>query len=63
VYAAVGSGLHAALATGEHADPSQAARAILSSPAVYGPILALIALALIPVVVKALRRRRAEPSA
>jgi uncharacterized membrane protein YdjX (TVP38/TMEM64 family) len=57
VYAAVGAGLHAALATGLEADPGSAAREIFSSPAVYGPILGLIALAFIPILVKALRRR------
>ncbi len=57
VYAAVGAGLHAALATGAHADPSEAARAIFLQPAVYGPIIALIALAFVPIVVRALRRR------
>lgn len=58
VYAAVGAGLHAALAAGEHADPADAARAIFSSPAVYGPIIALVALALVPLAVKAVRRKR-----
>lgn len=57
VYAAVGAGLHVALATGTHAEPGEAARAIFSQPAVYGPIIALVALALIPIVVRALRRR------
>jgi uncharacterized membrane protein YdjX (TVP38/TMEM64 family) len=56
VYAAVGAGLKAALATGATTAPSEAARAIFSSPAVYVPILALIALSLIPLAVKALRR-------
>lgn len=56
VYASVGAGLKAALATGAASDPSEAARAILSSPAVFGPVLALVALALLPVAVKALRR-------
>ncbi len=57
VYAAVGAGLRTALATGAAADPGDAARAIFSQPAVYGPVLALIALALIPIAVRALRRR------
>lgn len=56
VYASVGAGLKEALRTGAASDPGEAARAILSSPAVYGPILALISLALLPVVVKALNR-------
>ncbi len=60
VYASVGSGLRAALETGAASDPNDAARAILLSPAVFGPILALIALALLPVIVKALRPPRAE---
>jgi uncharacterized membrane protein YdjX (TVP38/TMEM64 family) len=58
VYASVGAGLRAALETGAAADPSEAARAILFSPAVFGPILALIALALLPVLIKALRGAR-----
>jgi uncharacterized membrane protein YdjX (TVP38/TMEM64 family) len=62
VYAAVGAGLHVALMTGTRAEPSEAARAIFSQPGVYGPIVALVALALIPVVARVLRRRR-EPSA
>jgi uncharacterized membrane protein YdjX (TVP38/TMEM64 family) len=57
VYAAVGAGLKTALATGAAADPGEAARSILSQPAVYGPMLALAALALLPIVVRALRRR------
>jgi uncharacterized membrane protein YdjX (TVP38/TMEM64 family) len=60
VYASVGAGLRAALETGAAANPSEAARAILLSPAVFGPILALIALALLPVLIKALRGKRAE---
>ncbi|MEQ1619072.1 MAG: VTT domain-containing protein [Terricaulis sp.] len=59
VYASVGAGLRAALKTGVVVDPSEAARAILFSPAVFGPILALIALALLPIALKALRRGRA----
>ena len=59
VYASVGAGLRAALRTGAASDPNDAVRAILSSPAVFGPILALIALALIPVLIKALRRPNA----
>lgn len=55
VYAAVGAGLRAALATGVSASPSEAARAIFLQPAVYGPIVALIALAFVPIVVRALR--------
>lgn len=63
VYASVGAGLRAALETGAAANPSEAARAILFSPAVFGPILALIALALLPVAIKLMRGRRAEPQA
>jgi uncharacterized membrane protein YdjX (TVP38/TMEM64 family) len=59
VYASVGAGLRAALQTGAVVDPSEAARAILFSPAVFGPVLALIALALLPIALKALRRGRA----
>lgn len=62
VYAAVGAGLRTAIAAGASADPGQTARAIFSQPAVYGPIVALIALAFIPILVRALRRRR-EPNA
>jgi uncharacterized membrane protein YdjX (TVP38/TMEM64 family) len=58
VYAAVGAGLHAALATGLESDPGEAARAIFMQPAVYGPIIALIALAFIPIIVRAVRRER-----
>jgi uncharacterized membrane protein YdjX (TVP38/TMEM64 family) len=61
VYAAVGAGLHAALAAGLDADPSEAAREIFAQPAIYGPIIGLIVLALIPIAVKALRRRPATP--
>jgi uncharacterized membrane protein YdjX (TVP38/TMEM64 family) len=61
VYASVGAGLRAALETGAAANPSEAARAILLSPAVFGPILALIALALLPIVIRALRGKRTEP--
>lgn len=56
VYAAVGAGLKSALATGATTEPGEAARAIFSSPAVYGPVLGLIALSLIPLAMKALRR-------
>jgi uncharacterized membrane protein YdjX (TVP38/TMEM64 family) len=59
VYASVGAGLRAALKTGATADPGEAARAILLSPAVFGPVLALIALALVPVILKSLRKSRA----
>jgi uncharacterized membrane protein YdjX (TVP38/TMEM64 family) len=60
VYASVGAGLRAALATGATANPNEAARAILLSPSVFGPIAALIALALLPVIIKALRSKRSE---
>jgi uncharacterized membrane protein YdjX (TVP38/TMEM64 family) len=63
VYASVGAGLRAALETGAAANPNEAARAILLSPAVFGPILALIALALLPVIIKALRGKRSETAA
>lgn len=61
VYASVGAGLRAALETGAAANPNEAARAILLSPSVFGSILALIALALLPIVLRALRSKRAEP--
>lgn len=57
VYAAVGAGLDAALAAGLDADPGRAARAIFLQPAVYGPIIALAALALVPFAVRAMRRK------
>lgn len=64
VYAAVGAGLRATLqAGGANADPFQVARALLTSPAILGPIIGLIVLALIPIVVKALRGKRAETQA
>ena len=59
VYAAVGAGLKSALATGATTEPGEAARAIFASPAVYGPIVGLIVLSLIPLALKALRRERA----
>lgn len=63
VYASVGAGLKSALATGAAANPSEAARDILTSPAVLAPIIGLIALALLPVIIKAIRGKRAEPAA
>ena len=63
VYASVGAGLKALLATGTTTDPDEAARALLTSPAILLPILGLIVLALIPVAVKALRGKRAENAA
>ncbi len=62
VYAAVGAALKSALAAGATNDPREAAGAIFSSPAVYGPIIGLVVLALIPVAVRALRGRRGEPT-
>jgi uncharacterized membrane protein YdjX (TVP38/TMEM64 family) len=62
VYAAVGAGLRAALETGATTDPKQAAAAIFSSPAVYGPVIGLIALALIPIAVRLLRKRAERPA-
>lgn len=63
VYAAVGAGLKAALETGATNDPREAAGAIFASPAVWGPVVGLIILALIPIAVRALRGRRTEPTA
>jgi uncharacterized membrane protein YdjX (TVP38/TMEM64 family) len=63
VYAAVGAGLKAALATGATTNPSEAARALLTSPAILGPIIGLVVLALIPIAVQALRGKRAETAA
>lgn len=57
VYAAVGAGLRAALETGATTDSAQAAAAIFSSPAVYGPVIGLVVLALIPIAVRLMRRR------
>jgi uncharacterized membrane protein YdjX (TVP38/TMEM64 family) len=64
VYAAVGAGLRKALeAGGQSADPATLARTLISSPAILGPIVGLIVLALIPVAVKALRAKRAGTQA
>ncbi len=63
VYASVGAGLRAALATGAAANPNEAARAILFSPAVFGPILALITLALLPLLIRAMRGKGARSAA
>jgi len=57
IYTSVGAGLKAALATGAAADQDEALRAVLSSPAIYVPVLALAALAFVPMIVKALRRK------
>lgn len=63
VYAAVGAGLKAALATGATTDPAQAARALLTSPAILAPIIGLIVLAIIPIAIKALRGKQSESAA
>jgi len=57
IYTSVGAGLKAGLATGAAADQEEALRAVMSSPATYVPMLALVALAFVPMVVKALRRK------
>jgi uncharacterized membrane protein YdjX (TVP38/TMEM64 family) len=57
VYASVGNGLRAAFNAGADVNPATAARALLSSPAVILPIVGLIALALAPIVYKALQRK------
>lgn len=54
IYAGVGSGLHAVFARGEKADLT-----ILLEPRVYGPLLGLALLALLPALVRRLRTRRA----
>lgn len=59
VFASVGDALHAALDAGAALDPVQAGVALLYSPQVIGPLLGLAALALLPVIVKRLRRRAA----
>jgi uncharacterized membrane protein YdjX (TVP38/TMEM64 family) len=60
VYAAVGAGLRRALETGATTDPREAAGVIFSSPAVYGPIIGLVLLALVPIATRALRGKRAD---
>lgn len=60
VFASVGAGLRAAFDAGASVDPAQAARALFFSPAIIGPVLGLIALSLLPVAAKWLRRRRTE---
>lgn len=60
VYAWVGAGLRTALRTGAEADPDSAARALLTSPAILGPVLGLAALSLLPVAVKVWRSRAAK---
>ena len=56
VYSAVGNGLRAAFAAGTDVDPVAAARDLLFRPEIIGPIVGLIALALLPVLAKAFRR-------
>jgi uncharacterized membrane protein YdjX (TVP38/TMEM64 family) len=57
VYAAVGNGLRAAFDAGTAVDPVAAARDIIFSPAIIGPIAGLIALSLLPIIAKAFRRK------
>jgi uncharacterized membrane protein YdjX (TVP38/TMEM64 family) len=52
VYAAIGSGLGAVLDAGGTPNLS-----LFTNPAVFGPLLALAALSLLPVVIKALKRK------
>jgi uncharacterized membrane protein YdjX (TVP38/TMEM64 family) len=56
VYASIGAGLGAVLDAGGSPDVS-----LFANPAVFGPILALAGLSLVPVVLKTLKARR--PSA
>jgi uncharacterized membrane protein YdjX (TVP38/TMEM64 family) len=56
VYSAVGAGLRAAFEAGTAVDPASAARGLFFSPAVIGPVIGLIALSLLPVLAKALRK-------
>ncbi len=58
VIASVGATLHAALAAGASLDPAAAVRDLLFSPLVLGAIGGMIALSLLPVVIKALRKER-----
>lgn len=58
VYASVGASLRAAFDAGTAADPAQAARALLFSPALILPILGLVALSLLPVLIKMLRKEK-----
>ncbi|MFZ4121104.1 MAG: TVP38/TMEM64 family protein [Caulobacterales bacterium] len=57
VYSAVGAGLRAAFAAGTDVDPVAAARALLFQPIIIGPIIGLIALALLPVIAKSFGRK------
>ncbi len=63
VYASVGAGLRAAFEAGTDVDPAAAARALFFSPAIIGPVLGLIALSLLPVIAKAMRRKPADVDA
>jgi len=63
VYASVGAGLRAAFEAGTDVDPVAAARDLFFSPGIIGPVIGLIALSLLPVIAKALRRNRAGADA
>lgn len=56
VIASVGAALHEAFAAGAALDPAAAVRQLLFSPLVLGAIAGMIALSLLPVVVKSLRK-------
>jgi uncharacterized membrane protein YdjX (TVP38/TMEM64 family) len=55
IYASIGAGLAEVLERGERPDPG-----VLLSPALLWPLLALAALASLPILVRALRRRRSR---
>lgn len=56
VYASIGAGLGAVLDAGGQPNVS-----LFANPAVYGPLLALGALSLMPVVLKALKKKEPQP--
>jgi uncharacterized membrane protein YdjX (TVP38/TMEM64 family) len=57
IYASVGNGLRAAFDAGTATDPRQAIARLILSPEFLLPIAGLIALSLLPVVVRTLRRK------
>ena len=60
IYCSIGAALHAAMLAGETLDPLEAAKNLILSPVVLGPLAGLIALALAPVAYRRLRVRSAR---
>jgi uncharacterized membrane protein YdjX (TVP38/TMEM64 family) len=58
IFASVGNGLRAALDAGTATEPIEAVRRLIWSPEFLLPIAGLIALSLLPILIKALRGRR-----